>query len=123
MQELLAKEQQEEQVLRDITGVQRLEDVTFLDAVVDCSETSLSNLGEKMPLLRELKLNNSALSSVRDLGSKLRHLQVLWISHCGLLGLDGLSALPSLRELYAAFNQIDNLEPLAGKPTFPFKYA
>lgn len=29
-----------------------------------------------MPLLRELKLNNSALSSVRDLGSKLRHLQV-----------------------------------------------
>ena len=32
---------------------------------------------QKMPLLRELKLNNSALSSVRDLGSKLRHLQVI----------------------------------------------
>ncbi len=77
MQELLAKEQQEEQLLRDITGVQvtktsigisqavltvntrphrgslvhlavlqRLEDVTFLDAVVDCTETSLSSLGE-----------------------------------------------------------------------------
>ena len=29
-----------------------------------------------MPLLRELKLNNSALSSVRDLGSKLWQLQV-----------------------------------------------
>ena len=77
MQELLAQEQQEEQLLRDITGVQvtktsvdicqavltaiarphrgftvhlavlqRLEDVTFLDAVVDCTETSLSSLGE-----------------------------------------------------------------------------
>ena len=42
-------------------------------------------------------------------------LQVLWISHCGLTGLDGLNALPSLRELYAAFNKIDNLEPIAGK--------
>ena len=31
---------------------------------------------QKMPLLRELKLNNSALSSVRNLGSKLQHLQV-----------------------------------------------
>ena len=34
---------------------------------------------QKMPLLRELKLNNSALSSVRDLGAKLRYLQV--VSH------------------------------------------
>lgn len=42
-------------------------------------------------------------------------LQVLWVSHCGLTGLDGLNALPSLRELYAAYNQIDNLEPVAGK--------
>ena len=31
---------------RQVHFVQRLEDVTFLDAVVDCSETSLSNLGE-----------------------------------------------------------------------------
>jgi len=29
--------------------------------------------------------------------------------------LDGLNALPSLKELYAAFNHIDNLEPFAGK--------
>ena len=41
--------------------------------------------------------------------------QVLWVSHCGLTGLDGLNALPSLKELYAAFNQIENLEPIAGK--------
>ena len=37
------------------------------------------------------------------------------MSHCGLTGLDGLNALPSLKELYAAFNQIENLEPIAGK--------
>lgn len=73
MQELLLREHEENSLLRDITGVQvcsqiaittlvkfkttlsqtwpcvmlqRLEDVTFLDAVVDCNETSLSNLGE-----------------------------------------------------------------------------
>ncbi|DBA67518.1 TPA: hypothetical protein ACH3X2_001798 [Trebouxia sp. C0005] len=56
MQELLAKEQQEEQLLRDITGVQRLEDVTFLDAVVDCTETSLSSLGEVRKYCRDAGL-------------------------------------------------------------------
>lgn len=41
-------------------------------------------------------------------------LQILWVSHCGLTGLEGLNALPCLKELYAAFNNIDNLEPVAG---------
>lgn len=74
MQALLLQEQEENSLLRDITGVQvcilstnnllntfgasssltlrvyaqRLEDVTFLDAVVDSDETSLSSLGEVM---------------------------------------------------------------------------
>ena len=67
-----------------------------------------------MPKLRELKLNGSSLGSLRDLGSGLRHLQVLWVAHCGLTALDGLGALSGLRELYASFNQIDDMQPLAG---------
>ena len=68
-----------------------------------------------MPKLRELKLNGSSLGSLRDLGSGLRHLQVLWVAHCGLAALEGLGALSGLRELYASFNQIDDMQPLAGK--------
>ena len=67
-----------------------------------------------MPKLRELKLNGSSLGSLRDLGSGLRHLQVLWVAHCGLNALEGLGALSGLRELYASFNQIDDMQPLAG---------
>ena len=36
--------------------------------------------------------------------------QVLWLSRVGLQGLDGISALPSLRELYVSFNHISTLE-------------
>ena len=70
-----------------------------------------------MPKLRELKLNGSSLGSLRDLGSGLRHLQVLWVAHCGLTALEGLGALSALRELYASFNQIDDMQPLAGELT------
>ncbi len=73
-----------------------------------------------MPKLRELKLNGSSLGSLRDLGSGLRHLQVLWVAHCGLTALEGLGALSGLRELYASFNQVDDMQPLAGdKPYCP----
>jgi len=48
---------------------------------VACSHSAVVFL-QKMPLLRELKLNNSALNSVRDLGSRLRHLQVISLNAC-----------------------------------------
>ena len=40
-------------------------------------------------------------------------LQVLWISRSGVEDLHGLGALPALRELYASFNDITDLAPLA----------
>ena len=40
------------------------------------------------------------------------HTQVLWVPRCGLSSLDGISAMPALRELYAAFNDISDLQPL-----------
>ena len=43
-----------------------------------------------MPNLRELKLSGSRLSSLRELGTSLKHLEVLWVSRCGLTDLEGL---------------------------------
>ena len=34
---------------------------------------------------------------------------MLWLCRCGLSGLEGLSALPELQELYVAFNEVDSL--------------
>lgn len=93
--------------------VDDLEQVNHLEIRVDTREQVLSQLGERLPSLRELKLSESVLSSVRDLGTRLRNLQVLWVARCGLPDLDGIAALDGLRELYAAFNDIADLSPLA----------
>ena len=67
-----------------------------------------------MPNLRELKLSGSRLASLRELGTSLRHVEVLWVSRCGLTDLEGLSAFPALTELYASFNDIADLSGVGG---------
>lgn len=49
------------------------------------------------------------ITSVRDLGTTLSHLQVLWIPRCSLLDLDGISTFSSLKELYVAYNSLSDL--------------
>ncbi|CAE7201439.1 LRRC56 [Symbiodinium natans] len=75
---------------------------------VDSATQSLELLGEHLPKLRQLKLTDpSSVLSLRDLGSSLKHLEILWLSRCGLQDLGGASALlPGLRELYLSFNDV-----------------
>lgn len=96
-----------------MTGHTSLEEVTELDIEVDTTDQSLAALGDKLPNLVRLRLSNSVLSSVRDLGTSLRGLRVLWLARCGITDLDGIGALQSLQELYLAFNDISDLSPLA----------
>ncbi|CAE7487958.1 LRRC56 [Symbiodinium sp. CCMP2456] len=93
-----------------------LEQVTYLEIQVDSATQSLELLGEHLPKLRQLKLTDpSSVLSLRDLGSGLKHLEVLWMSRCGLQDLGGASALlPSLRELYLSFNDVVDATPLSG---------
>ncbi|KAK9823795.1 hypothetical protein WJX72_005550 [[Myrmecia] bisecta] len=114
MEELIQEQQLEEQLLRELAGVQDLREATYLEIEVDTSTASVNSIAQRMPNLRELKLNGSVLESIRDLGSGLKNLQVLWVARCGLSGLEGIGGVPLLRELYASFNHIDNLEPLTG---------
>lgn len=85
----------------------------FLELVVDTTANSLGNLGEKVPNLQQIKLNGSNIPTIRDLGTSLRGIQVLWISRCGITELDGIGALPNMRELYASYNDIDDVCPLS----------
>ncbi|NXF68726.1 LRC56 protein, partial [Ciccaba nigrolineata] len=110
--ELLMDEYLSPRKLKVLTGVDDLHQVTALEMRVDTRENSLGNFGAYLPNLRELKLNNSLLVSVRDLGTTLSHLRVLWMARCGLSDLDGISSCSSLKELYIGYNNISDLSQL-----------
>ncbi|BFZ03963.1 hypothetical protein BsWGS_07002 [Bradybaena similaris] len=99
--------------LQLLAGVDDLKTVETLDLKVDSRETSLGNFGSLLPNLLELNLNGSRISCMRDLGSSLRKLRVLWMARCGLEELDGISALSELRELYLEYNEISDVSPLS----------
>uniref|UniRef100_A0A8C8S1Q2 Leucine rich repeat containing 56 n=1 Tax=Pelusios castaneus TaxID=367368 RepID=A0A8C8S1Q2_9SAUR len=111
--ELLMDEYLSPSKLKALTGVDDLQHVKALEMRVDTRENSLGNFGAYLPNLRQLKLNNSLLISVRDLGSTLSHLQVLWMARCGLKDLDGISSCSSLKELYIAYNNISDLSQVS----------
>ncbi|XP_045039364.2 leucine-rich repeat-containing protein 56 isoform X2 [Desmodus rotundus] len=98
--------------LRALAQMDDLRLVSVLEICVDTREHSLGNFGLHLPNLSQLKLNDSRLGSVRDLGTSLGHLQVLWLARCGLTDLDGISCFPSLQELYASYNDVSDLSPL-----------
>ncbi|XP_075693062.1 leucine-rich repeat-containing protein 56 [Rhinoderma darwinii] len=95
--------------LKALTGVDNLQEVTTLRMCVDTRERTLGNFGTYMPNLGELKLNNSVIVSIRDLGTSLSHLQVLWMARCSLTDLDGISSFSSIKELYLSYNDIKDL--------------
>ncbi|XP_039519092.1 leucine-rich repeat-containing protein 56 isoform X1 [Pimephales promelas] len=99
--------------LKILTGSENLQEVKSLEMCVDTRQDTLDNFGIYLPKLTQLKMNNSLISSVRDLGTRLSHLQVLWLSRCGLTDLEGIPALASLKELYVAYNSISDLTPVS----------
>ncbi|XP_067655482.1 leucine-rich repeat-containing protein 56-like [Haliotis asinina] len=98
---------------RLLTGVENLEEVHSLEMKVDTTETSLGNFGGLLPNLRQLKLSDSIISGIRDIGSSLRGLRVLWMCRCGLSELDGVASLTSLKELYLSYNDISDISPIS----------
>ncbi|XP_033751249.1 leucine-rich repeat-containing protein 56-like [Pecten maximus] len=99
--------------LKLLTGVQNLDSVSSLELKVDTSDTSLGNFGSLLPNLSQLRLSNSVIPCIRDLGSSLRFVQVLWMSRCSLVELDGASSMSSLKELYLSYNEISDISPLS----------
>ncbi|XP_053345628.1 leucine-rich repeat-containing protein 56 [Clarias gariepinus] len=95
--------------LKKLSGCDDLQQVTSLEMCVDTRQTILGNFGVHLPNLVQLKMNNSLILSVRDLGITLSHLQVLSLVRCGLGDLEGLASLSSLKELYVAYNNVSDL--------------
>ncbi|ETE73459.1 Leucine-rich repeat-containing protein 56, partial [Ophiophagus hannah] len=112
-EELLVDEYISPHKLKALTGVDDLRQVKALEMRVNTRENSLGNFGSYLPNLKQLKLNGSILTSVRDLGTALSRLQVLWMARCGLSDLDGISCCCSLKELYIAYNNIGELSQIS----------
>eukprot|EP00930_Biecheleria_cincta_P034081 TRINITY_DN23587_c0_g1_i1.p1 TRINITY_DN23587_c0_g1~~TRINITY_DN23587_c0_g1_i1.p1 ORF type:complete len:591 (-),score=101.49 TRINITY_DN23587_c0_g1_i1:319-2091(-) len=108
-----------EDFLREHTGVYDLEGVEFLDLKVDAvgAGQRVECLGEMLPNLRQLRLSQSHICTVRDLGTSLQNLRVLWLCRCSLQELSGICVLPVLEELYVSFNDITDLSPLVTHDT------
>ncbi|KAF5401921.1 hypothetical protein PHET_04728 [Paragonimus heterotremus] len=100
-----------EQTLRLISRRNDLSAVTFLEIRIDIDNVCCGNFGALLPNLRQLKLSSSRVPTIRDLGSSLNNLEVLWMSRCCLSCLDGLSSMSNITELYLAFNEISDLSP------------
>ena len=102
----------------DITQYDGPHDITTLlglEAIVDTRELTLSFLGEMFPNLQKLRLNNSIIPSVRDIGCTLTNLRFLSLARCNLTSLDGISTISqNLEELYLAFNKITDFCDLLG---------
>eukprot|EP00201_Polytomella_parva_P020994 CAMPEP_0175046500 /NCGR_PEP_ID=MMETSP0052_2-20121109/5066_1 /TAXON_ID=51329 ORGANISM="Polytomella parva, Strain SAG 63-3" /NCGR_SAMPLE_ID=MMETSP0052_2 /ASSEMBLY_ACC=CAM_ASM_000194 /LENGTH=480 /DNA_ID=CAMNT_0016310255 /DNA_START=175 /DNA_END=1613 /DNA_ORIENTATION=+ len=110
-------QEEEASFLKQIAGVDDLRSVVSFQLSVAYSANSLLTISELMPNLVELNINSSALYSLRDLGNSFDNLQILWVSRCGLTSLEGLISLPNLKELYASYNDISNLQYIESCPS------
>lgn len=100
--------------LRHFCETDDLQSVQRLELQVDGAVQSVETLGPLLPSLLELKLTGSSIGSVRELGTGLGSLQVLWLGRCGLSDLGGIASMPCLRECYLPFNDVADLYPLSG---------
>ncbi|RLN88573.1 hypothetical protein BBJ28_00001188 [Nothophytophthora sp. Chile5] len=101
-----------EEKLQQLTGSHDLERVTSLQLSVDSTKQSVEVIGELLPALQQLRLQQSTLCSFRDLGTSLGSLRILWAMNCGIADLDGIGALVSLQELHLQHNRVSDISPL-----------
>lgn len=96
-------------------GKKKFRDVKSIEAKVNTQDLTLSFLGPMFPNLERLRLNNSIISSIRDIGCSFPKLKFLSLAQCNITSLDGIATIsPNLQELYLAGNKIPDLIDLMG---------
>lgn len=99
-----------------VTETEDLKNVTKVKLRVIARDVSLQHLNIHTPLLKELTLDGSVISSLRDIGCNLKYLKNLKVNRCGLRGFDGLFGLETLEEIHAGYNDIDDVSPCSHLP-------
>lgn len=103
-----------EDFLHQHTGEENLENVGVLELQVDTigGAHQAECIGRLLPNVQQLRLNNSNVGFIRDFGTGLLKLQVLWLCRSSLQDIGGITALPCLQELYISFNDVRELSSL-----------
>ncbi|KAG5480538.1 hypothetical protein LSCM1_06242 [Leishmania martiniquensis] len=101
-------------VLRDWTGWEDLQLVLTAELRVDADTMiGVDQIGTHLPSVVSLKLHNSRIPRVRQLGTGYHALKYLWLNRCHLSDLHGIAACcPSLVDLYLPFNHVRDVAPV-----------
>ena len=85
-----------------------LEDISNLEKLsikINSDFGLLNSFGEYLPFLIELRLNDSQLYSINDLGANFTKLKILKVNNCGLKDLSGIY---SFTKVLSAFLSLKN---------------
>jgi hypothetical protein len=101
--------------LYDYSGSKNLAALKSFQATADTRDATLSDLTDFFPQLEKLRLDNSIIPSLREIGCSFANLTFLSLTHCGLSSLEGISTISrNIEELYLSFNKISDLSELIG---------
>ena len=90
----------------NITEIQNLRK---LNIKINGSYGLLNQFGQRLVNLKFLKLNDSFIQSIDDLGSNFKNLKILQINNCKLKELSGIICFEQLEILEAKNNEISDL--------------
>ena len=90
----------------NITDLQKLQKLTIR---INGSYGLLNQFGQRLTNLKFLKLNDSFIQSIDDLGSNFKNLKILQINNCKLKDLSGIICFEQLEILEAKNNEISDL--------------
>ena len=89
-----------------ITDIQNLKKLTIR---INGSYGLLNQFGQRLTNLKFLKLNDSFIQSIDDLGSNFKNLKILQINNCKLKDLSGIICFEQLEIFEAKNNEISDL--------------
>ena len=90
----------------NIEDLQKLQKLTIR---INGSYGLLNQFGQRLTNLKFLKLNDSFIQSIEDLGSNFKNLKILQINNCKLKDLTGIICFEQLEILEAKNNEISDL--------------
>jgi len=88
------------------------ESVKEFEISADCENFDFTTLGSFLPNCIVARFSGSHVARLRDLGVSWANLEVLYLHRCRLKDISGISALPRLRMLFSAFNEVEDLNAL-----------
>ena len=86
-----------------------LQNMQKLNIRINGSYGLLNQFGQRLTNLKFLKLNDSFIQSIEDLGSNFKNLRILQINNCKLKDLTGIICFEQLEILEAKNNEISDL--------------